>query len=264
MMSFIGIGLNVFGGILISVGVNIQKMYYRNPMKYIWYIGLVGMIVGSICDAYSSQFTSHSILAPISSLSLIFNLGFACYLNQESLSIHILSGTCFIILGSILCVLSAPTINRFSSPDIFLSERYITYNLVLIVSFYSFRWLEYSYPDVFYSFMSGIFGAQNTVYSKIVFDLISTEHFYTRYPFYLSVLSLSISVLIHFYWLGQGLKHYPTLSVIPISKAIGIIYTVLAGIIIYSEYTTLHLFAGFLLGLSIIINGMIFFAIPDE
>ena len=262
--TLIGIGLCLFGGIFVSLGVNIQKLSHRNQTTYLWYLGLISMIFGSACDAYSTQFTSHSILAPISSFSLIFNIGFACYLNEEVLTIHMFFGTCLIMLGSVLCVLSGKQINQMSTPDVFLSGRYISYNLILIISLTSFRWIQLSYPEIFYSFMSGIFGSQNAVYSKIMLDMISIQQFYTHYAFYLSVVCLCVCISIHLYWLNEGLKHYPSMTIIPISKAFGIIYTVIAGIVIYSEYTNLHLFAGFLLGLSVICNGLIFFAITEE
>lgn len=94
----VGAVLAVLGSCVTNAGVNIQKYSFIDNEKkpkhmqrpytkqQYYYIGLAGVVLGSLGDFAALAFAAQSIVAPIGSVTLVTNVLFAHFLLKERLS----------------------------------------------------------------------------------------------------------------------------------------------------------------------------------
>lgn len=114
----IGILLTVGGCFISNLGTNLQKVslnansrkpthlqvsVFKQPM---WVVGIVCMVLGSISDFVALAFAPQSLLAPLATFTLVFNVFMAQYLNKETPSIMNVVATCIIVAATVIIVLN--------------------------------------------------------------------------------------------------------------------------------------------------------------
>ncbi|KAJ3274727.1 NIPA-like protein 3 [Terramyces sp. JEL0728] len=77
---------------------------FRNPR---WLLGMVVFIFGNICNFLALNFAAQSLLAPISSISLVVNVIVAPLINHEIWTYNDLVGIFLIVSGSVVVVVFA-------------------------------------------------------------------------------------------------------------------------------------------------------------
>lgn len=106
----VGVLLALIGSVISNLGQHIQKhtlsshrhaVYYRQPG---WLCGLLLVILGSVCDFAALGLAAQSIVAPLSTITLISNLIFGYYWSHEELQRRELWATACILGGSLLTV----------------------------------------------------------------------------------------------------------------------------------------------------------------
>lgn len=103
--------LSVTACALSNVGVNLQKSAHLKckegenfVTKPRWIFGIVLMLCGSICDTLSFGFAPQSLLAPLGTLTLMFNMLIASIFLEEKLSLRDVICTFVVVGGTVLCI----------------------------------------------------------------------------------------------------------------------------------------------------------------
>ena len=77
-----------------------QRRPYVKQCK--WWLGLVFVIMGALCDFASLSFAPQSVVMPVGSLTLVANVFFAHFWLGEKLGTTDIIGTSFIVGGAVL------------------------------------------------------------------------------------------------------------------------------------------------------------------
>lgn len=113
---WIGVAGTIFGCFVSNFGTNIQKVSLdrnsalpRHRQKSslrqpLWVAGCVCMIAGAIADFAVLPFAPQSLLAPLATTTLVFNVAMANVLSQERPTCVNIAATCTILAGTVLVV----------------------------------------------------------------------------------------------------------------------------------------------------------------
>ena len=154
----LGVILAIFGSAGSNFGQNIQKYsltyynrrrkdkvspYYKQPL---WLVGLLFMVVCSLCDLIALSMAAQSIIAPLGSVTLITNLLFGHLWLKEDLGKKELGGTLAILLGSILTVSFGnhyePSYNLAHILKLWKNADFIFFLILLLLIEFSLYWLS--------------------------------------------------------------------------------------------------------------------------
>jgi uncharacterized membrane protein len=114
-LAAIGIMLTVGGCFISNLGTNLQKVAMTANAKKptseqktvfkmpLWVTGMLCMVAGSIADFVALGFAPQSLLAPLATFTLVFNVFMAQYLNKESPTQMNIIATA-IILAATFCI----------------------------------------------------------------------------------------------------------------------------------------------------------------
>ena len=96
-----------------------QAEQSRRFRRY-WVPGLLLVVTGAICDFTALGFGAQSVVAPLGSLTLVMNMGFAQILHGEVLTKKDMIATTFIIIGCVFAVAFATHKNEIQDVDTLL------------------------------------------------------------------------------------------------------------------------------------------------
>lgn len=262
----IGLLLTLVATFTTNLGVNLQKLAhtrfpdqrYKNPT---WVIGLVLNIFGGLIDVGSLAFAPQSLIAPVASSSIVFNIIFSKVMHKKPFHIKTILSSIILIVGATLTIIAGPKGEDIeSSSDIlkfFISISTIIYIiiiiLILIVLYNVTKKLDIMESNVevygikfrllhrlLYPVMSGIIGSFALLFGKSVSKLFLFMIEDKEYINFLYIFIFAVGVVLTTYfnikWLNKGLKRFETAHVYPIKKATWIICSMIGGLVVYREH----------------------------
>lgn len=179
-MWMLGVFLSIFGNLCINVGINLQKLSFRNEfLEFVgiqistFYFGVLVYSLGKVSGFSSYIFGKQSLLTSIGGIGLIMNSIFAPLINQEIFTYKDFLAIIFVLTGSSVILMSSNKSGKvFSLCE--LMKMYQTRKAViwfsLLLSLLLFLFLlvkfvevnsEWNFPDDSFNFLrSNVFFEQ--------------------------------------------------------------------------------------------------------
>lgn len=225
----------------------------------LWVLGMALVIIGAILDFASYGFAPQSLLAPMATLTLVFNTILAPKLLGESLSHRDIMAT-FIIVGGTGVVVAfspheTPEYDVHSLRDLYIRYEVFVYACVIggsILFFSSLAagfdrrpptsgfWLT-SYKFL-YPALAGIVGGQSVLFAKAAVELLKTtvgsENQFVFPEPYVCILLLFMCLWFQVKFLNAGLARFDALVVIPVYQVFWMISGILGGAVVFDEFST--------------------------
>ncbi|AYV87120.1 MAG: hypothetical protein Sylvanvirus26_10 [Sylvanvirus sp.] len=145
----IGVGLALVGSIGSNFGQNLQRLSFRRndilpqtkqraTLRQPYFLsGLLLIILGSVCDFSAFSLAAQSIIAPIGAITLVSNVIFARFLNQEQIHSYDIASCFMIVIGSVVSVVygdhSNRTLNVNQSLSYFIGTPFIIYFICILL-----------------------------------------------------------------------------------------------------------------------------------
>lgn len=287
----IAVGLAIFAAFINNFGLNLQKLAWRRQQagnvsphvyRFYWVVGMILIVMASVCDFVALAFGPQSVIAPLGSLTMVANGIIAPMMHGEKLHKQVLLSTAIIVVGCAMSVAAASHDNNVCDIDslfaLYWTGRFFLYALVLGCIIGSVYWFikkaegiraEYGpgspeymrvfqYHRISYAGISGIFGAQSVLFARTVSQLFVGSarggRVFLLYPgTYAVVFCLVACIVAQIYFLNQGLARFESLYNVPIFTSTWIVGTVLGGGIFYGEFASFSLTQALLFPLGIII-----------
>lgn len=292
----IGVLIVSLSALFTNLGINVQKLAHASMAKTnsakaffclhpIWALGFALMVFGAIGDFIALGITAQSIVAPLGALTLVFNIPIAGWLHGERITVQGVVGTALIALGSVLTVVSADhhdiKLNIDEIFSLYTTTRFIVYASIMTPSiaamwtilvrmkvnsqeFFEFSPRKLAVFKILIAILSGILGSHSMLFSKFSAELIlgSDSRIMRNGVFYLTLLLMSLFVVGQIYWLNIGLKRIESIYIVPVSKSIWIVFSVVSGMITFAEYTRFSVLKALLFssGIILIISGVLIFS----
>ena len=98
----------------------ISRAEQNRRFRRYWIPGLLLVVSGAVCDFTALGFGAQSVVAPLGSLTLVMNMGFAQILHGEVLTKKDMIATTFIIIGCVFAVAFASHKNEIQDVDTLL------------------------------------------------------------------------------------------------------------------------------------------------
>lgn len=312
---FVGIALAIFSAILRNIGLSLQKLAHLREhtrlqeeatfgtrvslsnsttscfQRPLWLTGLVLMVGSGIGDFLSLGFAPQSIIAPLSSFTLVANVFLAPIILKESVTKRDYISTLIIGAGCSLTVVFASHAESDYSVDslfeLFTAAGFFVYMLAVGLSFVALfitnsrfdvvRRTDSSLYEQRYKAihritapaMAGLAGSQNVLFAKSASQLMiflaegKTEVF-ARYETYLVFIVFLLAIVFEVKWLNEALMRFDATFVVPVFQILWIAVSVGGGLVVYQEYKGMGLdqvFA-FAAGILLTIIGVVILSIP--
>ena len=243
-----------------------------------WLIGLSCTIISGACELLALGYAPASLLAPMESLTLIFNMCLNPVINGESVSRYVVIATLVICSGTVITVIFSPRGNPNEGHDIGveLESIYISwYFAVFSVAigfilcslwFTTVRWKDK--PTVYSLAVPGISGSlagvNRAIGKGMPIGLKLTFRgdgcFCVEWIWYVILVGIVLSLVGHLKWLNRGLAEFSPIHVIPISSTCAILVTTTAGLVVFREADQFDVVLSkimFSVGILVIIGGVI-------
>ena len=257
-----------------------------SPVSYhrqsLWRVGLSLVIVGSLADFVALIFAAQSIIAPLGSLTLVFNTMLAPLLLGEHVAAVDVLATVAIVLGSSLSVACADHRDRLYGLGelfgLFLQPRFVCYSLVILavisLLYYHIRHLTAAshhtastrkHIRLCYASLAGIVGAQSVLFAKcvgtmVVDSLTGRSLLFVHIESWVIVALLGLSVTLQIHYLNEGLRLFTASFIIPVYQSFWVITSVLSGMVFFGEYKGVmdewSSAVGFPVGVMIVVAGV--------
>eukprot|EP00475_Leptophrys_vorax_P000594 TRINITY_DN1032_c0_g1_i2.p1 TRINITY_DN1032_c0_g1~~TRINITY_DN1032_c0_g1_i2.p1 ORF type:complete len:435 (-),score=106.79 TRINITY_DN1032_c0_g1_i2:332-1636(-) len=262
----------------------VSSPYQSHP---IWQLGLGVMIFGSLADFAALALAPQSIVAPLGSLTLVFNIFFARWMHHERITPLGIMATAFIVLGSVVTVSFASHKDESFLPehlfDLYFTQRFIIYASIVIflVSFFwrvAASWSaeadrnstieeeswKFHYFKLLVSGLSGMIGAHSILFAKFTAELIADDVLvlFSHLMGYLTLVGLGVTIWAQIKWLNEGIKRFDSIYVLPVAKAFWVFFSVVSGLITFAEYRELTVMEAlmFCVGIGFVITGVCIFS----
>ena len=267
-----------------AVGVNIQKLSMNKEnqkakskqrpiyLQPLWCMGMAIIVLDAIGDFVFIGLAPQSLLAPLGSLSLGWNIILAPIFNPtERVTKTIVAATAIIYIGTMLTVFHAT-----SSTPTYNLQRIVTYikNTTFIVYFVSciaFQCIlalhgrKKGFDIIHYCGLAGSFGGQCILFAKSSSELIKNALIHKVYddwttsPLpYIFLLGMIVSVFTEISVLNKGLAKFDALVVVPVFQSFFTAFSITGGLIFFQEYQFMKQYDRmmYLMGISIALMGV--------
>lgn len=255
-------------------------------------LGVIVFVLGNIINFGSFAFGSQAVVASLDSIQFVSNVAFAKFIHKEVITWRICIATTSIVVGNLMVVLFAELgVTLYDSSDMIelyksnhIYHGYVAFAICLwAVTAYTYNYyykmrmfhrkLLYRHSLVeplCYAISSTIIGTQAVLNAKSMALLISVSGQTDRNEFekFYIYLMLGTWLLLVAYWLRRldlGLKLFPPVFIIPVMQVFFILFAIVCGGIYFREfeaYSPLQ-FAGFFIGVILILSGVYALAPPD-
>lgn len=261
-----------------AIGVNLQKLSMRKEgeregpkrpvfLQPLWCIGMLIVILDACGDFVFIGLAPQSLLAPLGSLSLGWNIILAPIFHNEKVTRSILFATGLIYVGTILTVLFAAD----TSPDYNLAKL-IDYIRTIPVLFYFIVCISFQtalaihgkkkgFGILHYCGLAGCFGGECLIFTKTSSELVknavvsgNTDDFTSSpLPYIFIVLTIG-TVLAQVSFLTKGLAKFDALIVVPIFQSFWGIFSLTGGLIFFQEHKYMDALDGAMYTLGVFIT----------
>lgn len=291
MSLILGIGISIAGSVSSNFGVNVQKYSQmkngdlpkeeRKPylQQWLWWGGLIFVIVGALADFGSLSFAAQAVVMPVGSLTLVANVFFAHFWLGEDLGMTDIVGTVFIVLGASVLAVAYGALGDGDTEEIAfydakdlqnLYHRWIVmgYGFSVLALLFTFlavlRRCEYlvhnnltktpAYTDhlaklhpLSYAAVSGLFGSFSVTFGKSIGELLAatadSDHGnqFLEPLFYVFLVCMVGAILLQTHYLAHGLEYFDALFIIPVFQCFFIINSILGGALYWEEMNDFNL-----------------------
>lgn len=273
-----------------------RKSYVKIP---IWWIGLLGIILGAILDFVSLGFAPQTVVASLGSMTLVINAVVAPIALKEKLARLEKLSTMVITAGAAIAVASSSQKSQDYNLDIleclYRETGFITYAAIIttwcITLWILFRHAEHLekqenpsyYPawakihPITITALSGTLGAQSLLFAKGVSIVLRGVYdpgpdseggkAFTRYLTYIMLVSMVFCILSQTYTLNMALERFDSVIVLPLFQVFWIMMGVFGAGAYFKEFDgmTTTSFVLFPIGIFIIAAGIVVLStrVPD-
>jgi uncharacterized membrane protein len=284
-----------------NFGMNLQKLSLMKQAKIdpdspgakreikkwqiVWLVGMSGIVISAGGDTVALIFGSQSLVAPLSSLTLVANAIIANLMHGEVMTKRDYYATILIMAGCVLSVAFASHKDTTYCPEIIWNQfnqlsviLYFSIIVVVVLGLMLFsRWAERVATDlgetsqlyrkwgkfhrVSYAAVSGITGAQSVMLMKIVVELManwsngssqSGISLFIMWQTYPMIIMLATCVALQVYWLNLGLAKFDALSNVPVFQCLWMLFGVISGGIFFREFSTFDTRQSFMFPLGVL------------
>jgi magnesium transporter len=244
-----------------AAGVNLQKLSLnqeeRKPRprppycQPLWMIGFAIQVMDAIGDFVCVGLAPQTLLAPIGSLSLGFNVILAPLFHpHEQATRNIIVATVLIYVGAIVTVCFAPeTDPQYTLDKIRTLLQARSFWIFVVGGFASFQGAvaahgrRHGYTLVHYCGLAGCFGGACILFTKSVSELVKNAIVSKQYddwktspiPYGL-VVGMLTTVFSNVNLLNQALAQYDALLVVPVYQSFWNVFAITGGLVFFQEY----------------------------
>ncbi|ETV95552.1 hypothetical protein, variant [Aphanomyces invadans] len=229
-----------------------------------WWLGFLGVGIGSVADFAALSFAAQSIIMPIGAFTLVCNIFFAHYWLKEKLTRNDLIGTILICIGAVLVTVFGAHENTEYTLDILIHLYYrwdmLIYLLVLLVVLWVLIGMlkkaeavlkkkgptSNEYKTVLkihplsYAGLAGTFGAQSVMFAKSTGELIKQsvkgDNQFDKFLTYVIIAALVLTISLQTHCLSLGLKYFDALYIVPVFQCFFITFSVIGGAVYFEEF----------------------------
>lgn len=235
----IAVLVSVSAAFINNIGVNFQKLYYKQNQPILWMVGMVAITSASILDFTALSFAPQSVVAPIGSLTIVSNAIIAPLMHKEKLTFRVGVYTLIVFAGCLTSVLSAShenTIHHTKDVSGMLSSATSAGYMIGLLTALAF---SLNYADSFSTWLpaliSAIFGSLSVTSAKIlnnsvVYDRELDEKLVMVMAFQVVLVGMQLI------WLNIALSLADALLVVPVFTSSWIIFTAISGGMMYGEF----------------------------
>lgn len=273
-----GMSLSIIGSVWSNLGLNLQKYSFLNEAKRIvndkrtywrqpkWVSGMVLVVTGNLGDIVALGLAPQSLITPVGGGSgMIVNAILAHYFLNETFQRRDAIATALIVGGVVQVALFADKSDTsFTLAELevlFCRAAFVAYvaivGVVCIFLIGLVRHVELLYESfgsrssqyagykrihpVLYPVLSGLFGAQSSLFAKSTAELIRVtftegDSQFTHFGTYLIVCSLLVCVFLQIHWLAQGLQRFDAIFIVPVFQCSCIITSIVGGGLYFEEF----------------------------
>ena len=258
-----------------SVDLRKERSYVCEPY---WLLGLVCLVIGFICDMLSFGYAPASLLAPLNSLNLVFNMCLSPIINGEHVSRHIVFSTLIICFGTVVTALFSPRGNEKEGTNLseelkttYISQTFAVFSTsmgLLMCSIWAItiRWKDnLKVYSLAIPALSGFMSAMVRTVSKGVaiglkFTFRGDGLCFTEWLWYVLLVAMLLFSFGHLKWINRGLALFSPLQIVPINMVFGVLGATMAGLLVFHEwdqFTGVHDKLLFPIGIMILISGVV-------
>lgn len=256
----IGLGLcmALCGNIVTTLGLNIQRYAHTKAepgLKYtssrLWWLGVGLMILGEIGNFTAYGFAPATLVAPMGAVSVIVNAGVSSILLGEDFRKRDFGGSLLIIGGGIGLVYYSPheekqlnssTLMAYIFSDIFfMYSGVLMLMLVLLMSIHK-RWArEWVVVDLS---LCAILGSWTVMATKglsvsVRMTMLGEENAFNSWITYALLAVMLFTAMYQVKFLNMAMAHFGTSQVVPVYYVLFTLASVMGGIIMYREFTSM-------------------------
>lgn len=257
----LGIIVSIFGNILISVSLNIQKYTHvrqaqRGSKPYytssLWWMGVILMGVGELGNFAAYGFAPASLIAPLGCVSVIASAVISVVFLKETLRASDILGGTLAITGTYLLVTFAPhNISMVTAQMVvyyFISYYFLVY-IVAEILLFCFLLVLYKVKRVknivVVMLLVALLASVTVITVKAVSGMIAETikgSVQLVYPiFYVMFVVMVASCVFQIKFLNEAMKMFDATEVVPINYVFFTTSAILAGIVFYQEFEDLAL-----------------------
>lgn len=239
-----------------AVGVNIQKLSMnreekgRKPfLQPLWLIGIAVIVVDAIGDFVFIGMAPQSMLAPLGSLSLGFNVILAPFFHREErVTRTTVLATAVIYVGSIISVLYAassnPSYNLARIKELAGNPYFIDYIVFIFVlqGAILFNGKRKGFGMLHYTALAGTLGGETLIFAKTSSELVKNailrrDFNDLRNPISIvAVIMTVVTALTQLHVLNLGLAKFEAVIVVPVYQTFLNACAITMGLIFFQEY----------------------------
>lgn len=287
-----GVTLCASGCLLAAIGLSLQKQTHKireakkkawresseydgKPLEMIsvyveplWLLGLVLFSINACCDSLAYGFAPQSLLAPVTTSTMVFNTLVAPIILGETLTLSDISGTGIIIGGMILTVLCAeketPTYDMHDIRELYQRYVMIIYVVILLGLVIFFTYMAHTLGEakdtqenilkhwknetmqflctLCYPILGGLWGGHTILSAKIIVELMKTtfngsnQLFYPE--FWFAVCVLVCCLITQTKYLNGGLQRFDALFIVPVYQVIFMYTGIIGGGVFFDEFSS--------------------------
>jgi len=240
-----------------ALPANERKPTYKQTK---WLLGCVILISGSLVDFVAYGLAPQSLLTPLGSLVLVWNMVVAHYYGEKIGRTEVLA-MFVIFIGTLLCIISAdhytPNYSFSDILNLWYTERMLWYIILvpLLAALHTVP-LHYikklnllndtKYGGLFariqcicYAGAAGIIGAQAILFAKQTMELLKAmglgEPIFAHYETYLILLGIPCGLFGNLSFLNAGLRDFDALQVVPIYQTYWMLAGTVGGFVYFDE-----------------------------
>ncbi|TKA54756.1 hypothetical protein B0A53_02565 [Rhodotorula sp. CCFEE 5036] len=246
--SLIGVALAIGAGILIALGLNVQRRvqslgFLRNKL---WLLGFGLMNGGELCNFLAYAFAPPSVVAPLGMVTLIANVFLAPLVVREPFRKKDLIGVAIAVLGGATVVYASHSNDTKLTPHQFLKAisrpLFIAYSATSLVAIILLAWLSRTkYGDRFVLIdlvlcaLAGSFTVLSTKAISSFLNLMFLDTFkhWVTYPV---LLVLVVTAVVQVNFVNKSLQRFESRVVIPIQYMTFALSTIVGSAILYRDF----------------------------